>query len=391
MLIGYKYRIYPNDKQKELFAKTFGCVRFIYNKMLNDKIEHYKSTQQTLNVTPAKYKEEFLWLKEVDSLALCNAQLNLQSAYNNFFRTKKGFPKFKSKKNKQSYITNNQGNNIRIENKKIKLPKIGFVKIKQHREFKGIIKSVTVSKSLTNKYFVSILVDTEYKSKVKETENKIGLDLGVKDVVVDSSGNKIKNPKFLQKHEKNLKKKQKSLSRKKKGSNNYEKERVKLAKIYEKLTNARKDFLHKLSSTITNENQVIIVEDLSVKSMIENSDSSNITKSITDVSISELLRQLEYKVKWNNRVLVKIDKYFPSSQTCSSCGFINKNVKNLSVRTWKCPNCKVIHDRDINAAKNILREGINKINKTAGTAGLACVNLSSMDIEQEAHQALACG
>ena len=391
MLIGYKYRIYPNNKQKELFAKTFGCVRFVYNKMLDDKIEHYKNTQQTLNVTPAKYKDEFPWLKEVDSLALCNAQLNLQSAYNNFFRTKKGFPKFKSKRNKQSYITNNQGNNIRIEKKKIKLPKVGFIKIKQHRKFTGIMKSVTVSKDITNKYFVSVLVDTDYKSTVKETKNKIGLDLGVKNIVVDSNGNKIENPKLLQKHEKNIKTKQKTLSRKKKGSNNYEKTRVKLAKCYEKLTNSRKDFLHKLSYTIINENQIIVVEDLSVKSMIENSNNSNITKSIADVSFSELIRQLEYKAKWNNRVLVKIDKYFPSSQTCNNCGFINKEVKDLSVRIWKCPSCNVVHDRDVNAAKNILREGIIKFNKTAGTAGLACVNLSAKDIEQEAHQALVCG
>ena len=391
MLIGYKYRIYPNSKQKEIFAKTFGCVRFVYNKMLDDKIKHYKNTQQTLNVTPAKYKDEFPWLKEVDSLALCNAQLNLQSAYNNFFRTKKGFPKFKSKRNKQSYITNNQGNNIRIEKKKIKLPKVGFIKMKQHREFTGTIKSVTVSKDITNKYFVSVLVDTDYKSTVKETKNKIGLDLGVKDIVVDSNGNKIENPKFLSKHEKNIKTKQKSLSRKNKHSNNYEKERVKLAKYYEKLTNSRKDFLHKLSYTIINENQIIVVEDLSVKSMIENSSNSNITKSIADVSFSELVRQLEYKAKWNNRVLVKIDKYFPSSQTCNNCGFINKEVKDLSVRTWKCPSCSVVHNRDVNAAKNILREGIIKFNKTAGTAGLACVNLSINDIEQEAHQALACG
>ena len=391
MLIGYKYRIYPNSKQKEIFAKTFGCVRFVYNKMLDDKIEHYKNTQQTLNVTPAKYKDEFPWLKEVDSLALCNAQLNLQSAYNNFFRTKKGFPKFKSKRNKQSYITNNQGNNIRIEKKKIKLPKVGFIKMKQHREFTGTVKSVTVSKDITNKYFVSVLVDTDYKSTVKETKNKIGLDLGVKNIVVDSNGNKIENPKLLQKHEKNIKTKQKTLSRKKKGSNNYEKTRVKLAKCYEKLTNSRKDFLHKLSYTIINENQIIIVEDLSVKSMIENSNNSNVTKSIADVSFSELVRQLEYKAKWNNRVLVKIDKYFPSSQTCNNCGFINKEVRDLSVRTWKCPSCNVVHDRDVNAAKNILREGIIKINKTAGTAGLACVNLSIKDIEQEAHQDLACG
>ena len=391
MLIGYKYRIYPNNKQKELFAKTFGCVRLVYNKMLDDKIKHYKNTQQTLNVTPAKYKDEFPWLKEVDSLALCNAQLNLQSAYNNFFITKKGFPKFKSKRNKQSYITNNQGNNIRIEKKKIKLPKVGFIKIKQHRKFTGIMKSVTVSKDITNKYFVSVLVDTDYKSTVKETKNKIGLDLGVKDIVVDSNGNKTENPKFLQKHEKNIKIKQKSLSRKNKYSNNYEKERVKLAKCYEKLINSRKDFLHKLSYTIINENQIIVVEDLSVKSMIENSNNSNITKSIADVSFSELVRQLEYKAKWNNRVLVKIDKYFPSSQTCNKCGFLNKEVKDLSVRIWKCPSCNVVHDRDVNAAKNILREGIIKFNKTAGTAGLVCVNLSIKDIEQEAYQALACG
>ena len=244
MLKGYRYRLYPNKEQQEYFAKCFGCVRFIYNRMLSDKIEYYKETKQKLNNTPAQYKKEFSWLKEVDSLALANAQMNLQSAYNNFFsRPEVGFPKFKSKKSHYySYKTNNQNGSITISDKYIKLPKIGLVKVKKHRDFDGIIKSVKVSQEPSGKYFVSVLVDCKEQEKLPQSENKIGIDLGIKEFAITSDGEMIENPKYLRKSEQRLRKLQKDLSRCQKGSKNREKCRVKVAKQHEKIANQRKDF-----------------------------------------------------------------------------------------------------------------------------------------------------
>ena len=222
MLKAYKYRLYPNKEQQEYFAKCFGCVRFIYNRMLSDKIEYYKETKQKLNNTPAQYKKEFPWLKEVDSLALANAQMNLQTAYNNFFkRPEVGFPKFKSKKNHYySYTTNNQGGNIYVSDRYIKLPKIGLVKVKKHRNFEGIIKSVTVSKTPSGKYYVSVLINCKEQEKLPKSENEIGIDLGIKEFAITSDGEMIENPKYLRKSEKKLRKLQKYLSRCQKGSKN---------------------------------------------------------------------------------------------------------------------------------------------------------------------------
>lgn len=215
MLIAYKYRLYPNKEQETYFAKTFGCVRFIYNRMLSDKIDYYKETKQKLNNTPAQYKKEFEWLKEVDSLALANAQMNLQTAYNNFFkRPEVGFPKFKSKKNNHfSYTTNNQGGNIYVSERHIKLPKIGLVRVKKHRDFDGLIKSVTVSKNPSGNYYVSVLVEQEEKEKLPVADSKIGIDLGIKEFCIASDGEMIENPKYLCKSEKRLRKLQKDLSR----------------------------------------------------------------------------------------------------------------------------------------------------------------------------------
>ena len=267
MLIAYKYRLYPNKEQQEYFAKCFGCVRFIYNRMLSDKIDYYNETKQKLNNTPAQYKKEFPWLKEVDSLALANAQMNLQTAYNNFFkRPEVGFPKFKSKKNHNySYTTNNQGGNIYVSDKYIKLPKIGLVRVKKHRDFDGLIKSVTVSQNPSGKYYVSVLVNQEDKEKLPISNNEIGIDLGIKEFCITSDGEMIENPKYLRKSEKRLRKLQKDLSRCKKGSKNREKCRIKVTKQHEKIANQRKDFLHKLSTRIIRENQTIILEDLHVK------------------------------------------------------------------------------------------------------------------------------
>lgn len=358
---AYKFRLYPNKEQQELINKTFGCVRFIYNKMLSDKIKYYEEHKQKLNNTPAQYKKEFDWLKEVDSLSLANAQLNLQTAYNNFFRDKKvGFPKFKSKKkDKNSYTTNNQKGSIALvcDNKKIKLPKLKEVKIKCHRTIKKneIIKSCTISLSPSGKYYISILVEYEKEIIKKEPkiENTVGLDFSMKDMLVDSNGMIAKYQYFYYKYQEKLAKEQRKLLRKKKGSNNRIKQRIKVAKIHEKIANCRKDFQHKLSREYVNSFDVICVEDINMKDM---SRLLNFSKKTLDTSFGSFRDMLKYKLELEGKYFVKIDKWFPSSKMCNECGVINENLK-LGVFEWVCDSCGSVINRDVNAAKNIKEEG----------------------------------
>ena len=359
MLKAYKYRIYPTSEQKLYLAKTFGCTRFIYNQMLADRIKSYHENKdldiRTIKYpTPAQYKKEYEWLKEVDSLALANAQMNLDKAYKNFFRDKSvGFPKFKSKKtNRFSYTTNNQNGTISIEGNFVKIPKLkSKIKIVLHRQFKGLIKSATISKTPSNQYYISILVDTE-NTQLPNNGNSVGIDLGLKEFAVCSNGDRFDNPKNLRKYEKKLAKLQKDLSRKAKGSNNRYKARLKVAKLHQRIANQRKDFLHKLSTKIISENQVIVLEDLRVKNMLQN---HKLAKVISEVSWAEFRTILEYKASWNGREIVIAPSNYASSQLCSKCGYKNSDVKNLALRKWTCPKCGAKHDRDINASINLLK------------------------------------
>ena len=357
---AYKFRIYPNETQRILFAKTFGCVRFIYNKMLGDKIEYYNQTKEKLNNTPAQYKTEFEWLKEVDSLALANAQMNLQKAYNNFFSNPKkyGFPKFKSKhRSQKSYTTNNQKGSVKIENGYIQLPKTGLVKIKQHRNIPDDykIKSVTVSQNASGKYFASVLFEYEEEIAEKELESFIGLDFSMHELYIDSNGNCPEFPKYYRLSEKKLKKEQRKLSKMMKGSRNREKQRIRVAKLHEKIANQRKDFLHKQSRQIANVYDCVCIENLNMQAMAQ---SLNFGKSVSDNGWGMFTAFLKYKLEKLGKRLVRIDKFFASSQLCNVCGYQNPDTKNLSVREWICPCCQTHHNRDINAAINIRNEGM---------------------------------
>lgn len=359
----YKFRLYPNQEQKVMFAKTFGSSRAIWNMMLADKIAHYKKTGKTLNTTPAQYKKDFPWLKEVDSLALANVQLNLQKAYKNFFQSGFGFPKFKKKTYRQSYKTNNQKGTIALLDGKIKLPKIGWVRVKDHRQISGIIKSATISMTPTGNYYVSILCESNV-APFPKTGSAVGIDLGVSDFAILSTGEKIGNERFLKQLSKKLAKEQKILSRralvaKKSGqklfeSKNYQKQRIKVAKIHEKIANKRRDFLNKLSTELVKSHDILCIEDLSSQNLMKN---HKLAKAIGDVSWSEFVRMLEYKADWYEKQVSKISRWYPSSQICSDCGFVS-GKKLLSIREWTCENCGSHHDRDINASINILNEGL---------------------------------
>lgn len=366
MLKSYKYKLNPNEDQIVLLNKHFGSIRFAYNYFLNERKKEYETNKNTINyydnaksLTELKKQENYSWLNEVNSQSLQGSLKNLETAYKNFFRFKKGFPKFKSKRSKNSFTVPQF---VKLENGKLRIPKFKEpIDLILSRSFTGTIKSCTISKTPTNEYFVSILVETEH-IKLPKTGKSIGIDLGIKDFVITSDGYKYKNNRYTKTYEKSLKKHQQHLSRKTKGSNRYNKQKLKVVTIYKKITNSRLDNLHKVSTELIKKYDLIVLEDLNVKGMVKN---HKLSKHISDASWSKFIELLTYKAEWNDKEIVKIDRFFPSSKTCNCCGYINQNL-DLSTREWTCPSCYTKLDRDLNASINILKEGYK--HKSLGTS-----------------------
>jgi len=358
---AFKFRIYPTEAQKEFLSKQFGAVRFVYNRFLANRKDEYLNNKKSLNyyddaktLTELKQQDGYEWLYDINSQTLQASLRNLEVAYQNFFKKRAKFPRFHSKKNKQCIKIPQF---FKIENEKLFIPKLkDRIEIRQHRPIIGKTISCFISKTSTDKYFVSILCETDIEQL--ETQNSIvGIDLGIKHLIVSSNGEKIENPKFYRKMEKKLAFEQRQLSKKQIGSNNRNKQRKEVAKINEYIANSRNNYLHIVSRKLIDENQVIIAEGLSVKNMMHN---HCLAKSIGDASWGELVRQLEYKSKWYGRTFYQIDKFFPSSKTCNGCQFVLDDLP-LSVREWNCPNCHQHNDRDENAALNIRDKGIKDL------------------------------
>jgi len=359
---AYKYRIYPNKKQQELIQKTFGCSRFVYNYFLDLRIKEYKENAKTLSYNDSsklltQLKKELLWLKEPDKDSLQKSLKDLDMAYQKFFKEHSGFPKFKSKKDRyKSYRTSCTNNNIQFCEKHIKLPKLGMVKVRDRHIPQRRILNATISQEPNEHYYVSLCCTEVLCEQYKKTNKNIGIDLGIVDFAILSDGIKIENPRFYEKSEKKLAKLQKELSRKTIGGSNWNKARIKVANLQKHISNQRTDFLHKLTTEIVKSYDIIAIEDLDVKSMKE-TDNSTRNKRVSDVSWSEFRRQLTYKSQWHGKKLSVVSRYFPSSQICHVCGH-RDDKKSEDIREWDCPCCNNKLDRDVNAAINILNEGI---------------------------------
>ena len=364
---GVKFRAYPTAEQKKLISQTFGCSRLVYNKSLDAWNKAYENKEKcnyyTLahDLTALKKQEDYAFLKDVDSMALQQSLRDLDRGFTNFFAHRAKHPQFKSKHNNNCvYRTLNQKDNICIVGNRLKLPKLGYVKIKQSMPV-GEIKNVTVERTPTGRYFV--VLNTIFEPEVKfNAGGQIGIDVGISEFYTDSNNNVVENPKHLERAQKKLCREQRKLSRKQKGSRNRDKQRVKVARVYENITNRRNDFLQKETTRLVNENQVICVEDLNVKGMLRN---HKLARHISSVSWSKFFTMLEYKSSWYGNEVIKVPTFYPSSQICSNCGYQNSLVKNLSVREWICPICGTHLYRDENAAGNILAKGLEIRNSKA--------------------------